>query len=174
LLRLQSEVRQTRKDNAEIVRASLTQDEAAARDRDLEEFRTVPGVEVEREPTGDIRLTVNEAILFRTGSAEVGASGKRTLSDIAVILKNKYSNATIRVEGHTDNVPVKRVKDRYPSNWELSSARSCAVLRHLIEQKAIDASRGSVTGFADQLPVASNVNEDGRKRNRRVEIFVTP
>ncbi|MFN0058342.1 MAG: flagellar motor protein MotB [Planctomycetota bacterium] len=173
LQRQQAELNQLRKDREGLVRASLTEAELAERDRELEKFRSVPGVEAEREPTGDIRLTVNQAILFPTGSAEVSKVSK-TLDGIASILKEKYPGASLRVDGHTDNVPVKKVKDRYPSNWELSSARSSAVVRYLISKDAADPSRCTVTGSGEFQPVATNVNEDGRKRNRRVEIFVTP
>ena len=172
--RVQAEMAQLRKTHEGIVRSSYSEAEQAARDKELEAFRKVPGVEAEREPTGDIRLTVNQAILFPTGSADVSKTGQETLKGLASILKEQYKEASLRVEGHTDNVPVKKVKDRYPSNWELSSARSSAVLRYLIDHGAANAQRCAVTGYADQQPVASNINEEGRKKNRRVEIFVTP
>jgi chemotaxis protein MotB len=75
----------------------------------------------------------------------------------------------LSVEGHTDNVPI---SGRFPSNWELSTARATTVLRELIEHHGIPADRLQAAGYADERPVASNDTPDGRAANRRVELVV--
>jgi chemotaxis protein MotB len=79
-------------------------------------------------------------------------------------LPNKLS-----VEGHTDNTPI---SGRYPSNWELSTARATTVLRELIERHGLSPARLSAAGYADERPVAPNDTADGRSANRRVELVV--
>ncbi|MEK9986006.1 MAG: OmpA family protein, partial [Opitutae bacterium] len=77
----------------------------------------------------------------------------------------------IRVEGHTDNVPV-GFSERFRSNWDLSSARSASVANYLIDNTNLEPGRLSVSGFADSKPVASNDTAEGRARNRRIEVIV--
>ena len=79
----------------------------------------------------------------------------------------------IRVEGHTDNVPIgPNLKSEYPTNWELASARAVNVVRFLQEKAGIDPRRLSAVAFAQYRPVASNKTEAGKQRNRRVEIVL--
>lgn len=137
-------------------------------------FEGLPGVAVARGDQGEIRLTLDQAILFPSGSSVITSEGQQTLGRITPILKQRFSGRRVRVEGHTDDVPVARVKDRYPSNWELSSARAAAVLRNLLSSGALAPELGHVAGYADQQPVAPNDSDSGRKRNRRVEIWIMP
>lgn len=76
----------------------------------------------------------------------------------------------MRIEGHTDNVPIRT--PRYPSNWELSTARAVNVLRYFTEQENLHASRFSAVGYGDTQPVASNDTAEGRAKNRRVALIL--
>jgi chemotaxis protein MotB len=81
----------------------------------------------------------------------------------------------INVEGHTDDVPIgPELARRYPTNWELSAARATNVARYLQEKIGIDPSLLSATGYGEYHPVASNEDEEGRTRNRRIEIVLVP
>ena len=90
------------------------------------------------------------------------------MNEVIRILR-KYPNYQINIRGHTDDTPIST--ERYPTNWELSSARATAVLRHFID-RGIDTERITATGFADTYPLASNTTEAGRAINRRVEIVL--
>ena len=89
-------------------------------------------------------------------------------------LKNTQ-NKIIRVEGHTDNVPItRRLQKQFPTNWELSTARAVNVVRFLQEKVGIEAERIQIIGMSEYHPVASNETPDGRSQNRRIEIALLP
>lgn len=125
--------------------------------------------EVTRE---GIRLTLDEKVFFASGSATLTAAGKAKLAKAGRTLGGTYKSNTIRVDGHTDNVPVRKVANKYPTNWELSSARACAVVRYLTEASRVPKSRIYAAGFADQKPVTTARTNSGRQKNRRVEIMI--
>ena len=139
-----------------------------------EEQEFGPDVQVTRDSTGELRLTLEQQVLFGAGSAKLSAAGKKTLETVAVILKREHANKTVRVEGHTDNTPVRKARDRYPSNWELSTARAAAVLRALLASSAVEASRAYVVGYGAERPLVANDTKEGRRKNRRVEILILP
>lgn len=139
---------------------------------DPQDFAGIEGVTAERGRDDEIRLTLDQQILFSPGSVTIRESGKTTLVKIADVIARSYRGKEIRVEGHTDATPPEKVKARYPTNWELSTARASVVLRELIGTGAIDAARAAAVGYADQRPVADNATEEGRKQNRRVEVVV--
>lgn len=121
------------------------------------------------------KLTVNlvDAILFDSGKAEVKSNGLLVLQKVVDILKTVTDKA-IRIEGHTDNVPIHgQLTARYPTNWELSAARAINVTRYL-QQQGIDPLSLSAVAYGEYRPVASNDNEEGRARNRRIEIILVP
>ena len=121
------------------------------------------------------KLTVNmvEKILFDSGSAEIKKNGRKVLDRVAEILK-KATDKQIRVEGHTDNVPIgPKIISRFPTNWELSAARATTVARYL-QDKGIDPDFLSACGYSEYRPVASNKTEEGQARNRRIEISLIP
>ncbi|HMM96138.1 flagellar motor protein MotB [Phycicoccus sp.] len=109
---------------------------------------------------------VSDRVLFDPGQATLKPDGRRVLAAIAPTLR-RLSN-TMTVEGHTDDVPVVGL---YPSNWELSTARSTSVLQYLLGQGVAGRQLGAA-GYADQRPLASNATEAGRARNRRVAVVV--
>ncbi len=122
------------------------------------------------------RLTVTmvDKIIFPSGSAEISKKGKEVLDKVITILKD-VKDKRIQVEGHTDNVPiVSSLKKRFPTNWELSTARATEVLRYLQEAGGIDAKLLSATGYSEYQPVATNDTEKGRRKNRRIEIVLLP
>lgn len=141
---------------------------------DASAFDGIDDVDVLQGAGGEIRLTLNQSILFPAGSAELSNTGRGTLRQLATVLGREYAGKSVRVEGHSDNVPVKRAKKKYPSNWELSTARACSVVRALLSTDAVSADRITASGYADQRPVSSNGSAEGRKANRRVEIWILP
>jgi chemotaxis protein MotB len=122
------------------------------------------------------RLTVTmvDQILFASGSAEVGKKGKAVLDKVVTILKD-VKDKRIEVDGHTDNVPiVSSLKKRFPTNWELSTARATEVVRYLQEHGGIEPALLSATGFGEYQPVAPNDTDEGKHKNRRIEIVLLP
>lgn len=119
------------------------------------------------------KLTVNlvDAILFDSGKAEIKPDGLVVLGKVIEILKGVQDKA-IRIEGHTDNVPITgALAQRYPTNWELSAARAVNVARYL-QKQAIEPSLLSAAGFGEFKPVADNSTPEGRAKNRRIEIVL--
>ena len=122
---------------------------------------------------GVTTVTLPDAILFDSGKATLKSSSRRVLDRIASVLKSRYAGQTIRVEGHTDNQPIRKTKNLWQDNWDLSCNRAMAVVRYLIS-KGIDPKRIYAAGFSYYRPVASNRTAAGRARNRRVAIVVSP
>ena len=116
-----------------------------------------------------VALTLNGALLFDSGSAEVKEDAKPILDKIALIL-TKYSDHTIEIEGHTDNVPIHTSK--YQDNNELSSFRALSVFNYLLEVSELDPATLKHSGRGEYIPVADNSTAEGRMRNRRVEIKI--
>ncbi len=110
-------------------------------------------------------------VLFPSGSAELNELGQQTLSAVAAAIK-QLADRRVRIEGHTDNVPVGKKLD-FASNWELSAARAITVTTHLQEQ-GVAPSIMSAEARAEYAPIASNSNPTGRARNRRIEIYLLP
>ena len=115
----------------------------------------------------DIVVLLRGEGLFESGSAEVRPRFLPTIARIGRALEDRAG--TVRVVGHSDNVPISTA--RFPSNWELSRARAASIARELAREMS-DSSRLRVDGLADTQPIASNDTADGRRRNRRIEIIV--
>ena len=125
-------------------------------------------VEVERD--GDkIILRLGQQDSFDSGRAEVKSSFEATLKKVGLALNDV--GGMVKIEGHTDNVPV-GFSSRYRSNWDLSSARSASVADYILESSGLQPGNVSVAGFADSKPIASNDTSEGRARNRRIEVLV--
>lgn len=121
-------------------------------------------------------LTVNlvEKILFDSGRAEIKPRGLEILKRVGDILKG-VPDKVVRIEGHTDNVPIgAALRARFPTNWELSTARATVVARFLQDKVGLDPTRLSATGYGEYRSVAPNDNEEGRAQNRRIEIILAP
>ena len=121
------------------------------------------------------KLTVNmvDKILFDSGSAVIKKNGKQVLDRVAEILKG-VKDQQIKVEGHTDNVPIgPGLTDRFPTNWELSTARATTVVRYL-QERGVSPAFLSAEGYAEYQPVAPNDADENRAQNRRIEIVLVP
>jgi chemotaxis protein MotB len=115
----------------------------------------------------EIIISLKEKVTFLPGEAEVLKESEPILDHIADIIQ-KNPSFLVEIEGHTDNRPIKT--STFPSNWELSVARSAGVLKYFINRHDISPSRLSIKGSADQKPVTSNDTPEARAQNRRVEI----
>jgi chemotaxis protein MotB len=125
-------------------------------------------VESTIEKRGLAVRVLTDGLLFESGSADIRRPALPTLRKLARVLSTDKSHP-FRVEGHTDNVPI---VGRYPSNWELSTARSSAVVRSFTGMGKIPGARFEAVGRADLEPLSSNATEAGRAKNRRVEIIL--
>ena len=121
---------------------------------------------------GKLYITMRNKLLFPSGSDKVQAQGLKALGQLAKVLK-KNPDLEIMIEGHTDNVPIKKSKC-WKDNWDLSAARSISVARILINKYNINPERIEITGKAEFDPLAPNLTEKGRAMNRRTEIIITP
>lgn len=133
--------------------------------------------DVSVEHIGDtLKISLNDLVgqlEYEPGQAQIKPTGQKVLKQIAMYLKEQTADQ-ILVEGHTDNMPIgPSLIKRYPSNLELSEARANLIVRYFSDQ-GIDLQDLSAVGYAESRPVASNASEHGRKRNRRIEIVLTP
>ena len=119
---------------------------------------------------GRIVINLPNNVLFKTGSANLNPEGQEALTQIGGVLK-QFSDRRFQIEGHSDNVPIK--SSRFPSNWELSTARALSVV-HLLTEMGVNPENISAAGFGEFRPRADNGDEDGRKLNRRIEIVMLP
>ena len=127
-------------------------------------------VEVAQTQHG-IRIRVPDRVFFGPGQVELTKQGRRVLDGVARLIRQKYPTNTVRVDGHTDDTPTRKVRQRFPTNWELSTARACTVVRYLVDEGDIAAGRIFPAGFSYYRPV-SNRGPKARDRNRRVEILI--
>jgi len=123
---------------------------------------------------GRLRVDMVDKILFDSGDAHISRRGEEVLGRVGAVLVN-VPDRQIQVLGHTDNQPITgRLKDQFPTNWELSSSRALNVVRFLQETANVPGDRLMATGHGEHQPIASNKSAAGRARNRRIEILLTP
>jgi chemotaxis protein MotB len=115
-----------------------------------------------------IVIRIMDRAIFDEGKAELKESAKETLRNIVPIVKN--SNRPIRVEGHTDDIPINT--GEFKSNWELSVRRATEVVRHLVEKYSFPPQRISASGYAEYQPIAGNDTPQHRALNRRIEVIL--
>lgn len=121
-----------------------------------------------------LAISFIDRILFRSAMITITPEGKEMLKKTGDILK-KLKYGKFRIVGHTDNKPIRsRLRKRFPSNWELSSARAAAVARFFETENGIPPNRMEIVGYSHQQPITGNHTEEGRAKNRRVEIIVVP
>ena len=126
------------------------------------------------ELKGKLTVNVVDKILFDSGKADLKKDAYKVLQQIGDILKSAVDK-NIQVEGHTDNVPITgSLKEKFPSNWELSTARATTVLHFLQSQVGIPGERLAAVGYGEYQPLASNSTAQGRAQNRRIQIVLTP
>lgn len=116
-----------------------------------------------------VQLTLNGALLFDSGSVELKEDAFPILNQVGIILQ-KYATSTIEIEGHTDNVPMSGAK--YSNNDELSDGRALSVFYYLIENTTLDPALIKHSGRGEYVPIADNATQEGRAKNRRVEIRI--
>jgi chemotaxis protein MotB len=120
---------------------------------------------------GKVYISMQESLLFPSGSAEVNPKGKEALSKVAsVLITSKDIN--IDIEGHTDSLPIHTVK--YADNWALSTARATSIAHVLIDEYHVSPARLIASGRSQYDPVATNSTPEGRAKNRRTEIILEP
>ena len=120
----------------------------------------------------EILVRFSNNVLFASGEAVMGESAETILSEIANMMEPCYQMIKmIRIEGHTDNVPISTSK--FPTNWELSTARAVCVLRYMITTHGFPKDKISAVGYGEEHPVADNNSEGGRKMNRRVDFVIS-
>lgn len=121
---------------------------------------------------GKVYVSIEEKLLFESGKYSVNAQGRDALMQLSKVL-GQNQDVNIMVEGHTDNVPYKgtgTIKD----NWDLSVLRATEVARIIVKDGKLDGTRVTAAGRADTQPIASNDTPEGRAKNRRTEIILTP
>lgn len=137
-------------------------------DSALAQLGAAEQIAVKRTQTGDVLITLPNTLLFGEGQAELRPEGQALIGRVAAVLAR--IPATLQIEGHTDNRPIRT--ERFPSNWELSTARAVDVLKALIATGNVAPSRLSAVGYGDSRPLAPNDSAEARARNRRVEIVL--
>ena len=161
VIKLQDKVIRLLDDTKKTIATSL-KDEIAAQDIEI----------VEMEDT--LKVVFIDKILFDSGSVEINEKGKQLLLVMAESVRQNQDES-ILVEGHTDNLPLgPTLKEKFPSNWELSVARAAAVVRFLQKEGRLQPERLSARGYSFYRPVASNKSREGRRQNRRIEIILGP
>lgn len=120
---------------------------------------------------GKVYVSLSDKLLFPSGSAQINKGGEQAISKLAEVL-NANPKINIDVVGHTDTVPINTA--RFPDNWELSTARATSITRLLTDKYNVPGARLTASGGSKYNPVASNATKDGRAKNRRTEIILTP
>jgi chemotaxis protein MotB len=129
-----------------------------------------------QDASGQSRLNLGDLAKFLhydSGDAAIKPENYNVLDQLIEYLRTSGDTRMIRIEGHTDNMEIgPSLKSRYPSNWELSKVRANGILRYLVEKGGVEPERISAVGLADTKPTATNTLEEGRMKNRRVEILL--
>jgi chemotaxis protein MotB len=155
--------------------ASKVQELARYRSEFFGRLREVLGKRKDVRIVGD-RFVFQSEVLFETGSAELGGAGQQQLGQLARALTEIAARIpkdlpwVLRVDGHTDRIPIHTPEFR--SNWELSTARAISVVRFLIDQ-GIPADHLAATGFGEHQPLDPGLSEAALRRNRRIELKLT-
>jgi chemotaxis protein MotB len=131
--------------------------------------------EINLEQTGGkLRVGLVDKVLFDPGEAEISKQGEGILTRVAEALAG-IPDKQIQVSGHTDKMPINsKLIEKYPTNWELSTARATHVVRFLAEKADVPPQRLVASGYSEFHPIASNKTPAGRAKNRRIEILLTP
>lgn len=122
------------------------------------------------EKDGKVYVSLSEKLLFPSGSAVVNPQGVDALAKLAAVL-NLDSTVAVDIEGHTDSIPI---RGRYQDNWDLSTARANSIVRILVNTYKVDPKRVVSSGHSYYDPVASNATPEGRAKNRRTDIILSP
>jgi len=129
------------------------------------------GLTIEQK-NGKVYVSLEESLLFKSGSYVVDTKGKDVLKKLAAVLE-KNADVNVLVEGHTDNVPYNG-SGQLNDNWDLSVRRATSVVKILLDGSTLEPSRLTAAGRGDHMPLADNATPEGRAKNRRTEIILTP
>ncbi len=123
---------------------------------------------------GQLSVNLLNNILFDSGKTTIKPAGQKVLKSLGDVL-NKFPDKALQIAGHTDNVQISnRLKERFPSNWELSTARATSVVHFLQDKVGLKGERLIAAGYSEYQPVASNKEATGRAKNRRIQILLVP
>jgi chemotaxis protein MotB len=123
---------------------------------------------------GQLSVNLLNNILFDSGKTAIKPAGQKVLKSLGDVL-NKFPDKALQIAGHTDNVQISsRLKKRYPSNWELSTARATSVVHFLQDKVGLKGERLIAAGYSEYQPVSSNEEATGRAQNRRIQILLVP
>ncbi|HBH83364.1 MAG: hypothetical protein A2X05_19010 [Bacteroidetes bacterium GWE2_41_25] len=122
---------------------------------------------------GKVYISLDEKLLFKSGSYDIDANGRNALKKLAGVLE-RNPGIQITIEGHTDNVPYNPGAGQLRDNWDLSVKRATTVVRVLLEGSKIDAKRLTASGRSEYLPIDNRNTPDARQKNRRTDIVLTP
>jgi chemotaxis protein MotB len=122
------------------------------------------------QKNGKVYVSLSEKLLFPSGSAVVNPQGVDALAKLAAVL-NLNQDLAVDIEGHTDSIPI---RGRYKDNWDLSTARANPIVRVLVNNYKVDPTRVISSGHSSYEPVASNSTAEGRAKNRRTDIILSP
>ncbi|WP_053360850.1 flagellar motor protein MotB [Bacillus sp. FJAT-27251] len=136
----------------------------------IEEKGLSPRLQTELTAQG-LLVTITDEVLFRSGDGDVTNEARKLAVEMSHLLVSDPPRQIV-IEGHTDNQPIRTAK--YPSNWELSSARAINFMKILIENPKLDPRKFSATGYGEYQPVDTNDTLEGRAKNRRVEVLILP
>lgn len=128
------------------------------------------GLTVEHK-NGKVYVSMENKLLFDSGSWAVGSEGQRAVNNLAGVLR-KNPDINVLIEGHTDNVPY-AAKGDILDNWDLSTKRATAIVRLLVQDK-VDPKQITAAGRSEYLPISSNMTASGKAKNRRIEIILSP
>ncbi|MDQ2862732.1 MAG: flagellar motor protein MotB [Bacteroidota bacterium] len=122
------------------------------------------------QKNGKVYVSLSENLLFPSGSAVVNPDGVNALSKLAAVL-NLNSDVSVDIEGHTDSIPI---RGKFKDNWDLSTARANAIVRVLVNNYKVDPVRVVASGHSYYDPVDTNATPEGRAKNRRTDIILSP
>jgi chemotaxis protein MotB len=120
---------------------------------------------------GKVYVSLAEKLLFKSGSAMVDPKGKEALGKLAAV-QEKNPDIDVMIEGHTDNVPL--IPGKFDDNWDLSVSRATSIVRILTEDNNVEPKRVTAAGRSEFVPLVSNDTPEGKARNRRTEIILSP
>lgn len=142
--------------------------------KEIEKFKKSSGLDVDIKVSVEdrgLKITFPDKALFDPAKADLKPASVKVLEFMSQVLNQEiFKDRMVRIEGHTDNVPINNI--RFPSNWELSTIRATTVLRYFTEVKRMKPDRFMASGYGEYRPVESNKTAEGRAQNRRVDIIV--
>lgn len=133
----------------------------------VEDLKDISSVELTKDKA--VKIILPSDVLFDTGEADLKSQAIGSLMAVGQLIQD--TGYAVTVAGHTDNIPIST--EKYPSNWELSTARACVAAKFLLDKTNIPPSQIQVIGYAENRPVETNESPEGRRANRRVEVIIS-